>query len=66
MPGSADRVDLTIAIKEKPTGNLSLGAGFSTADKLSLTASVKQENIFGTGNYLGIEVNTSKATGRWC
>ena len=60
VPGSQDQVDLTITIKEKPTGNLSLGAGFSSADKLSLTASIKQENIFGSGNYLGLEVNTSK------
>ena len=60
VPGSADQVDLTITIKEKPTGNLSLGAGFSSADKLSLTASIKQENIFGSGNYLGFEINTSK------
>ena len=60
MPGSHDQVDLTITIKEKPTGNLSLGAGFSSADKLSLTASIKQENVFGSGNYLGLEVNTSK------
>jgi outer membrane protein insertion porin family len=60
VPGSADQVDLTITIKEKPTGNLSLGAGYSSADKLSLTASIKQENIFGSGNYLGLEINTSK------
>jgi outer membrane protein insertion porin family len=60
VPGSADQVDLTITIKEKPTGNLSLGAGFSSADKLSLTASIKQDNIFGSGNYLGLELNTSK------
>ena len=60
VPGTADQVDLTITIKEKPTGAISLGAGFSSADKLSLTASIKQENIFGSGNYLGLEVNTSK------
>ena len=60
VPGTLDQVDLTITIKEKPTGNLSLGAGFSSADKLSLTASIKQENIFGSGNYLGLEINTSK------
>ena len=60
VPGTADQVDLTIVVKEKQTGNLLLGAGFSSADKLSLTASVKQENVFGSGNYLGIELNTSK------
>ncbi len=62
VPGTLDQVDLTITIKEKPTGNLSLGAGFSSADKLALTAAIKQENVFGSGNYLGVEVNTSKST----
>jgi outer membrane protein insertion porin family len=60
VPGSPDQVDLTITIVEKPTGSLQLGAGFSSAEKLALSFSVKQENAFGTGNYLGVEVNTSK------
>lgn len=61
VPGTLDQVDLTVSIKEKPTGNLLIGAGFSSADKLSLTASIKQENVFGSGNYLGLEVNTSRS-----
>ncbi len=60
VPGAPDQVDLNITIIEKPTGSLQLGAGFSSAEKLALNFSVKQENAFGTGNYLGIEVNTSK------
>ena len=60
VPGTADQVDLTITIKEKATGNLQVGAGFSSADKLSLSGSIKQENVFGSGNYLGLELNTSK------
>ncbi|MEP7298216.1 MAG: outer membrane protein assembly factor BamA [Burkholderiales bacterium] len=60
VPGTADQVDLTITIKEKATGNLNIGAGFSSADKLSLSGSIKQENVFGSGNYLGLELNTSK------
>jgi outer membrane protein insertion porin family len=61
VAGTADQVDLTVTVVEKPTGNLQLGAGFSSSDKLSLSFGIKQENIFGTGNYLGLEVNTSKA-----
>ncbi|HET7792725.1 MAG TPA: outer membrane protein assembly factor BamA, partial [Rhizobacter sp.] len=61
VPGTSDQVDLTMTVVEKPTGNLSLGAGFSSADKLALSASVKQDNVFGTGNYLGIDINTSKS-----
>lgn len=60
VPGTADQVDLTITIKEKATGNLQIGAGFSSADKLSLSGSIKQENVFGSGNYLGVDLNTSK------
>jgi outer membrane protein insertion porin family len=60
VPGTADQVDLTVTVAEKPTGNLQIGAGFSSSDKLSLMAGVRQENIFGTGNYLGLEINTSK------
>ena len=62
VPGTLDQVDLIVTIKEKPTGNIMLGAGFSSADKVSLTASVKQENVFGTGNYLGLEFNTSRSS----
>lgn len=60
VPGSPDQVDLTISVVEKPTGNLSLGAGYSQAEQLSIIAGIRQENVFGSGNYLGIDVNTSK------
>ena len=60
VAGTSDQVDVAINVVEKPTGNLQLGAGFSSSDKLSLNFGVKQENVFGTGNYLGIEFNTSK------
>ncbi|MDP3606377.1 MAG: outer membrane protein assembly factor BamA, partial [Polaromonas sp.] len=60
VPGTPDQVDLNLAVVEKPTGNLQLGAGFSSAEKLSFIFGFKQENAFGTGNYLGLEVNTGK------
>ncbi|MBN8746654.1 Outer membrane protein assembly factor BamA [Xylophilus ampelinus] len=60
VPGSPDQVDLTVQVEEKPTGTLQLGAGFSSADKISLNFGITQENVFGSGNYLGFQVNTSK------
>ncbi len=60
VPGSPDQVDLVVNVTEKPTGNLLIGAGYSSAEKFTFTASIKQDNAFGSGNYLGIEVNTSK------
>ena len=60
IPGVNDQVDLNVSVVEKPTGSINLGLGFSTADRLALTLGRKQENAFGSGNYLGIELNTSK------
>jgi outer membrane protein insertion porin family len=60
VPGSPDQVDLTVTVAEKPTGNLTLGAGYSQEEKLSIIAGIRQENVFGTGNYLGLDINTSK------
>ena len=61
VTGTTDQVDLTVSVAEKPTGNLQLGAGYSSAESLSLTVGVRQENVFGSGNYLGLEVNTSRS-----
>ncbi|NHK98297.1 MULTISPECIES: outer membrane protein assembly factor BamA [Rubrivivax] len=61
VPGAPDQVDLTVKVEEKATGNLMLGAGYSNAERLSLTASIQQDNVFGSGNYLGFQINTSKS-----
>jgi outer membrane protein insertion porin family len=61
VPGTSDQVDLTFKVTEKPTGSLLIGAGYSSAEKLSFNASIKQDNVFGSGNYLGIEINTSRS-----
>jgi len=60
VPGTADQVDLTVQVKERPTGSLTLGAGFSTNEGLGLQFGVNQQNAFGTGHSLGVQVNTSK------
>jgi len=60
VPGAPDQVDLTVNVVEKPTGSLTLAAGYSQSDKVSLTGSIKKENVFGTGNYLALDVSTAK------
>ncbi len=60
VPGSPDQADLLVTVVEKPTGSLSLGAGFSSADGLGLSLGFKQDNAFGSGSSVGVEVNTSK------
>ena len=60
VAGAPDQVDLVVNVTEKPTGNLMIGAGYSNAEKLTFTAQIRQDNAFGSGRSLGVEVNTSK------
>ena len=60
VPGSPDQVDLNVNVTEKPTGSLTLGAGISSNDGLGLSVGIRQDNAFGSGNSLGVSVNTSR------
>ena len=60
VPGTPDQVDLTVTVAEKQTGSLTLGAGYSSSDGVGLSFGIKEENAFGSGNSLGVQVNTSK------
>ena len=60
VPDSPDQVDLEVKVKERPTGNLMLGAGFSSTDRLILSGSINQQNFLGTGKALAIDANTSR------
>jgi outer membrane protein insertion porin family len=59
VPGTPDQVDLKLNLTEKPTGSVTIGAGFSSNDGLGLMFGINQQNAFGTGNSLGININTS-------
>ena len=59
VPGAPDQVDVTVTVVEKPTGNLTLAAGYSQTDKISLTGSIKKENVFGSGNFVALDVSTA-------
>ncbi|ARS56026.1 outer membrane protein assembly factor BamA [Ralstonia nicotianae] len=61
VPGMSDQVDVNVNVTEKPTGQISLGVGFSSTDKLVLSAGIRQDNVFGSGTSLGLDVNTSKS-----
>jgi len=60
VPGTTDQMDVNMLVREKPTGNISVGAGFSSGEGLVLTGSVTQSNLFGTGNFLSTQINTGK------
>ena len=60
VTGTTDQVDVTLKVKEKPTGALLFGLGFSSSDKLIVQGSVSQANIFGSGKAITLNANTSK------
>jgi outer membrane protein insertion porin family len=62
VPGTQDQVDVNINIKERPTGSIQAGAGYSQTEGIVLQASYSQQNALGTGNALSFEINTSRAT----
>ncbi|MCS6786964.1 MAG: outer membrane protein assembly factor BamA [Thiobacillaceae bacterium] len=58
VPEATDQVDVNVSVTERPTGNLMLGAGYSSAEGLVLSASVSQNNLWGTGNRLSAQINS--------
>jgi outer membrane protein insertion porin family len=60
VEGTDDQVDVNVDVTEKPTGAITLGAGFSSTDKVVLSAGVSQDNVFGSGTSLSVNVNTAK------
>ena len=61
VAGTTDQVDMNLSVKEKPTGSVTLGAGFSQSEKLVLSGAIQQQNIFGSGKSVGAQLSTSKS-----
>src|SRR5262249_7384884 len=61
VAGLQDQVDINVRVKEKPTGAITLAAGTSSTDKILLSAGISQDNIFGSGTGLAVNLNTAKS-----
>ncbi len=59
VQGTSDQLDLNLSIEEKPTGNFQAGMGYSNTEGLTFMGGITQSNLFGTGNYLATQINTS-------
>ena len=60
VPGTDDQLDVNLAVKEKSTGDFTIGAGLASGEGLILTAGITERNLFGAGNILSTQINTSK------
>ncbi len=61
VPGSSTQVDLKITVVEKLAGSFNIGAGFSQTQGLIFNVGLTQENLFGSGQRLAVNVNTDRA-----
>jgi outer membrane protein insertion porin family len=52
-------IDININVKEKLTGMLSIGGGYSSLDKFMVMGEITQTNLFGKGLYLKLKVDLS-------
>lgn len=62
VPGSADQVDLDVNVKERESGNLLAGIGYSDAEGMLFNASISMKNLFGAGKELTVSADNSEAS----
>ena len=61
ISGSDDQVDINFTVKERPSGSVGGGLAYSDYQGLMLNANITQNNFLGTGDQVGLQLNTSKA-----
>ncbi len=63
IPGSANKIDLNVRIKETLSGNFNIGAGLGgSGTGLSLSAGLEQDNFLGFGSKVSLNIDTGKTT----
>lgn len=60
VAGSTDQVDVNFTVKERPSGNLLVGLGFSQAQGLIFNTNVTQDNFLGSGKSVSFAFNNSE------
>jgi outer membrane protein insertion porin family len=59
VEGTPDQVDIDVKVTEKPTGSVTLGLGYGSGEGPIISAGVSQDNVFGSGTSLAVNVNTA-------
>lgn len=59
VPGTTDQVDVNFKVKEKPSGNLLAGLGYSDSQGVIFNASVSQDNFLGSGKRISVGFDNS-------
>ncbi len=60
LPGSTDDQSIVqFDVEEQPTGDFSVGLGYSSIDKTTLTLGIKERNFLGSGRATNFAISTS-------
>ncbi len=62
---SEEYMDLKVEVKERPTGSFSIGAGYSSVDKLIVMGEISQRNFLGKGQTLTFKGILGAETNRY-
>ena len=61
VPDEPDLLDIQVTVEERFSGSFTVGAGYSQDQGALFNLGLTNDNIFGTGNRLGITFNNNKA-----
>jgi outer membrane protein insertion porin family len=61
VPGSADQVDVNVTVKEKQTGSIMAGIGWSKSDGILFNSNISEKNFLGTGKQVMFGFNNSSS-----
>lgn len=59
-PAKQDLMNVDVVVKERPTGSLTAGAGYSSASEVTFQLNVNQSNFSGRGQNLGVSIDYNK------
>lgn len=60
-----DEMNVLVDVKEKTTGQFSIGAGYSSSDKLMFMGEISEDNFMGLGTRLSLSASLSSVTTRF-
>ncbi len=59
VPGTEDQIDVDVSVEEQNSGSFSFGLGFSQVQGLIINGSLREDNLFGTGERIGLTASQS-------
>ena len=62
VPGTVDQVDLNLNVKERSTGSLSFGIGYSDVQGPMINFALAQDNFMGGGKRVSVTADNSSVT----